>query len=158
MGGRGGGRARGRGRGRGRAARSPSPATPSASSPEMDVEGPVLFEFLLVLKGDPRGIQRLPDSFAVYVAGDDRPGTMHLREASSGFYRWIVDVIYDARGKMYLHIGWEKFARRHSLEAGFILLFSYFGDRDMSVKVFDETCCRRDKHDNHGDSTDEEDD
>ncbi|KAK1609418.1 hypothetical protein QYE76_033091 [Lolium multiflorum] len=68
-----------------------------------DEEGPVLFEFLLVLKGDPRGIQRLPDSFAVYVAGDDRPGTMHLREASSGFYRWIVDVIYDARGKIPQH-------------------------------------------------------
>ncbi|KAK1682693.1 hypothetical protein QYE76_043541 [Lolium multiflorum] len=86
------------------------------------------------------------------------PGTMHLREASSGFYLWIVDVIYDARGKMYLHIGWEKFARHHSLEAGFILLFSYFGDRDMSVKVFDETRCRRDYHGHHGDSTDEEDD
>ncbi|KAK1669869.1 hypothetical protein QYE76_058028 [Lolium multiflorum] len=124
----------------------------------MDVEGPVLFEFVLVLKGDPRGIQRLPDPFAVYVAGDDRPGTLHLREASSGFYRWIVDVIYDGRGKMYLHIGWEKFARHHRLEAGFILLFTYYGDRDLSVKVFDETRCRRDNHDNHGDSTDEEDD
>ncbi|KAK1606238.1 hypothetical protein QYE76_029911 [Lolium multiflorum] len=75
--------------------------------------------------------------------------------ASCGYYRWIVDAIYDARGKMYLNIGWEKFARHHSLEAGFILLFSYFGDRDMSVKVFDETRCRRDYH---GDSTDEEDD
>ncbi|KAK1699002.1 hypothetical protein QYE76_015699 [Lolium multiflorum] len=152
---RGGGRARGCGRGRGRAARSLSPATPLSSSSEMDVEVGMLFEFVLVLKGDPRGIQRLPDSFVEYVAGDDRPSTMHLREASCGYYRWIVDVIYDARGKMYLHIGWEKFARHHSLEAGFVLLFSYFGDRDMSVKVFDETRCRRDYH---GDSTDEEDD
>ncbi|KAK1668737.1 hypothetical protein QYE76_056896 [Lolium multiflorum] len=155
MAGRGGGRARGRGRGHGRAARSSSPATLSSSSSEMGVEVGVLFEFVLVLKGDPRGIQRLPDTFAEYIAGDDRPGTMHLREASCGYYRWIVDVIYDARGKMYLHIGWEKFARHHSLEAGFILLFSYFGDMDMSVKVFDETRCRRDYH---GDSTDEEDD
>ncbi|KAK1604551.1 hypothetical protein QYE76_028224 [Lolium multiflorum] len=111
----------------------------------MDVEPGVLFKFVLVLKGDPRGIQRLPDSFAEYVAGNDRPRTMHLREASCGC-RWIVDVIYDARGKMYLNIGWEKFARYHSLEAGFILLFSYLGDRDMSVKVFDETRCRRDYH------------
>ncbi|KAK1645900.1 hypothetical protein QYE76_063705 [Lolium multiflorum] len=121
----------------------------------MDVEPDVLFEFVLVLKGDPRGIQRLPDSFADYVTGDDRPRTMHLWEAACGYYRWIVDVIYDAGGKMYLNIGWEKFARHHSLEAGFILLFSYFGDMDMSVKVFDETRCRRDYH---GDSTDEEDD
>ncbi|KAK1698273.1 hypothetical protein QYE76_014970 [Lolium multiflorum] len=87
------------------------------------------------------------------TSGDDRPRTIHLREAACGYYRWIVDVIYDARGKMYLNIGWEKFARHHSLQAG--LLFSYFGDRDMSVKVFDETRCRRDYQ---GDNTDEEDD
>ncbi|KAK1605366.1 hypothetical protein QYE76_029039 [Lolium multiflorum] len=118
----------------------------------MDVESGVLFEFVLVLKGDPRGIQRLPDSFAV---ARRPPRMMHLREASCGYYRWIIDVIYDARSKMYLNIGWEKFARHHSLEAGFILLFSYFGDRDMSVKVFDETRCRRDYH---GDNTGEEDD
>ncbi|KAK1692958.1 hypothetical protein QYE76_009655 [Lolium multiflorum] len=91
-------------------------------------------------------------SFAEHVAGDAR-----ARCTAGGFVRllrWIVDVIDDAR-KMYLNIGWEKFARHHSLEAGFILPFSYFGDRDMSVKVFDETRCRRDYH---GDITDEEDD
>jgi hypothetical protein len=119
----------------------------------MDVEGPVLFEFVLVLKGDPRGIQRLPDPFAVYVAGDDRPGTLHLREASSGFYRWIVDVIYDGRGKMYLYIGWEKFTRYHDLQAGYVLTFSYLGKRDMSVKVFDEMRCRQHYH---GDSDEED--
>jgi hypothetical protein len=44
---------------------------------------------------------------------------------------------------MYLHISWEKFARYHRLEAGFMLVFSYFGDRDASVKVFDETRCQQ---------------
>ena len=115
----------------------------------------MLFEFIVVLKGDPHGIQRLPDDFADFVTDDERPGSLHVREDGCRCCRWIVDVIYDARGKMYLNIGWEKFARHHSLQAGFILLFSYFGDRDMSVKVFDETRCRRDYH---GDSTDEEDD
>ncbi|KAK1652256.1 hypothetical protein QYE76_070061 [Lolium multiflorum] len=52
---------------------------------------------------------------------------MHLREASCGYYRWIVDAIYDARDKMYLNIGWEKFARHHSLEAGFILYLVHPG-------------------------------
>ncbi|KAK1617381.1 hypothetical protein QYE76_022898 [Lolium multiflorum] len=118
----------------------------------MDEEGSMLFEFVLVLKGDPRGIQRLPDTFADFVAGDDCPGTLHLREHSCGYYRWIVDVIYDTRGKMYLHIGWEKFARHHSLQAGFVLVFSYFGDRNMSGKVFDETRCRRNYH---GDSAED---
>ncbi|KAK1642821.1 hypothetical protein QYE76_060626 [Lolium multiflorum] len=140
------GRGRGRGSSRGRGASTSSPTTPSSSSSDMDDERPVLFEFVLVLKGDPRGIQRLPDTFADFAAGDDRPGTLHLREAACGYYRWIVDVIYDVRGKMYLHIGWEKFARHHSLQAGFVLVFSYFGDRDMSVKVFDEQRCRRNYH------------
>jgi hypothetical protein len=121
----------------------------------MDEEGPVLFEFFVILKGDPHGIKRLPDTFADFVAGDERPGSLHLREAACGFCRWIVDVIYDAHGEMYLHIGWEKFARYHRLQAGFVLVFSYFGERDMSVKVFDKMRCRRNCH---GDNTDENDD
>jgi hypothetical protein len=65
-----------------------------------------------------------------------------------------MDVLFDGCGKMYLHTGWEKFARYQGLEAGCVLTFSYLGEADMSVKVFDETRCRR--H-HHGD-TDEEDD
>ena len=47
----------------------------------------MLFEFIVVLKGDPHGIQRLPDTFADFVAGDERPGSLHLREAACGFCR-----------------------------------------------------------------------
>ncbi|KAK1617078.1 hypothetical protein QYE76_022595 [Lolium multiflorum] len=157
MAGRGGGRGRGRGRGRGhgKAARSLSPATPSSSSSDLqEEERQVLFEFVVVLKGDPHGIQRLPDTFADFVAGDE-PGSLHLREAACGCCRWIVDVNYDACGKMYLHIDWEKFASYHHLKAGFVLMFSYLGEGDMSVKVFDETRCRRHYH---GDNTEEDDD
>ncbi|KAK1664496.1 hypothetical protein QYE76_052655 [Lolium multiflorum] len=57
---------------------------------------------------------------------------------------------------MYLHIGWKKFACYHRLEAGFILMFSYFGDRDASVKVFDETCCRRNYHGNSAEDDDDQ--
>jgi hypothetical protein len=59
------------------------------------------------------------------------------------------------RGKMYLHTDWEKFARCHHLEAGFVLTFSFLGEADMSVKVFDKTRCRRHYHDVN---TEEEDD
>jgi hypothetical protein len=56
---------------------------------------------------------------------------------------------------MYLHVvGWEKFARYHRLEAGFMLLFSYLGKGDMSVTVFDDTRYRRHYHD---DSAEEDD-
>jgi hypothetical protein len=43
-------------------------------------------------------------------------------------------------------------ARHHNLEAGIILVFSYLGEKDMSVKVFDETRFRRDYR---GDTADE---
>jgi hypothetical protein len=36
-----------------------------------------------------------------------------------------------------------------------MLVFSYFGDRNVRVKVFDETRCRRNYH---GDSAEEDDD
>ncbi|KAK1621364.1 hypothetical protein QYE76_026881 [Lolium multiflorum] len=158
MSGRGGGRPRGRGRGRGRAAeRSSPPPTPSSSSSEMDVEPTCCSSSSSFV--DRARIRRLPDSFAEYVGAVRR-----ARCILGGFVRLLpVDrrCDHDARGKMYLNIGWEKFARHHSLEAGFILRFSYFGNRDMSVKVFDERRCRRDYHndmDYYGDKTDEEDD
>jgi hypothetical protein len=64
-----------------------------------------------------------------------------------------VDVLFDGRNKMYLHTGWEKFARSHDLQAGCMLTFCYEGDDEMSVKVFDDTCYRR-----HYYADDEEDD
>ena len=114
----------------------------------------MLFEFVVVLKGDPLGIQKLPDKFGNFIAGNE-PASLHLREAACHCHRWIVDVLFDTRDKMYLHIGWEKFTRHHSLEAGFVLLFSYFGDRDMSVKVFNETCSRRHYHGNNAEEDDD---
>ncbi|KAK1653627.1 hypothetical protein QYE76_071432 [Lolium multiflorum] len=139
----------------GKAARSPSPATPSSSSSDLqEEERQVLFEFVVLLNGDPLGIQRLPEKFADFVAGNE-PASLHLREAACGCCRWIVDVICDARGKMYLHIGWEKFTRYHHLQAGFVLTFSYLGEGDMSIKVFDETRYRRHYHDDSAEEDEE---
>ncbi|KAK1626766.1 hypothetical protein QYE76_001081 [Lolium multiflorum] len=39
----------------------------------------MLSELVVVLKGDPLGIQRLPDKFAEFVAGNEPP-VLHLRE------------------------------------------------------------------------------
>ncbi|KAK1617835.1 hypothetical protein QYE76_023352 [Lolium multiflorum] len=159
MAGRGGGRGRvcgrGRGHGRDRVACSPSPATPLSSLSDLqEEEREVLFEFVVILKGDPLGIQRLPDKFADFVAGNEL-ASLHLREDACDCYRWIVDVTFDARSKMYLHTGWEKLARYHDLEAGCMLTFAYLGEADMSVKVFDETRCRRHYHDDRAEEDDD---
>ncbi|XP_051221641.1 B3 domain-containing protein Os03g0212300-like [Lolium perenne] len=111
------------------------------------------FEFIVVLNGDPLSIQRLPDKFAEFVAGNE-PAALQLREAGGGFCRWPVDVLLDGREKMYLHTGWEEFARFYGLQAGCVLTFSYQGDEQVSVKVFDGTSCRRHYH---GDDKEEED-
>nr|XP_051196884.1 B3 domain-containing protein Os03g0212300-like [Lolium perenne] len=107
----------------------------------------------VVFIGEPLGIQRLSDKFADFVANNEL-AVLHLREASCDYCRWPVDMLFDGRAKMYLHTGWEKFARYHDLEAGCVLAFSYLGDADMSVKVFDDTRCR---HHYHSD-TDEDND
>ncbi|KAK1621133.1 hypothetical protein QYE76_026650 [Lolium multiflorum] len=137
--GRGPGRPRGRGRGRrggaARAPRSPSPASSSSSHEER------CFEFLLRIDDDPLGIKRLPDKFAEFVDGVE-PAHLQLREASCNFCRWSVEVLFDGQGKMYLHTGWDKFARDLHLEPGCQLTFLYEGDGEMIVKVFDDTACR----------------
>ncbi|KAK1670379.1 hypothetical protein QYE76_058538 [Lolium multiflorum] len=137
--GRGPGRPRGRGRGRrggaARAPRSPSPASSSSSDEER------CFEFLLRIDDDPLGIKRLPDKFAEFVDGVE-PAHLQLREAGCNFCRWSVEVLFDGQGKMYLHTGWDKFARDLHLEPGCQLTFLYEGDGEMIVKVFDDTTCR----------------
>ncbi|KAK1602741.1 hypothetical protein QYE76_008300 [Lolium multiflorum] len=138
------GRGQGRGRGRGcagaaRPARSPSHVTSYSS------EGGWEFEFIVVLNGDPLGIQRLSDKFAEFVASSE-PVALQLREVGCGFCRCPVDVLFDGRVKMYLHTVWEMFARFHDLQGSCILTFSYQGDEEMSVKVFDDTSCRRHYH------------
>jgi hypothetical protein len=64
----------------------------------------VLFEFVVVLKGNPLNIQRLPDKFTDFVAGNE-PALLDLREVACDCCRWPVDVLFDGRGKMYLHTG-----------------------------------------------------
>jgi hypothetical protein len=55
---------------------------------------------------------------------------------------WPVEVLFDGEGRMYLDAVFKKFARAHSLEVGCMLLCPYKGDDDMSVSVYDDSCCR----------------
>jgi hypothetical protein len=56
---------------------------------------------------------------------------------------------------MYLHTGWDKFARAHNLEVGCLLTFLYEGVGEMIVKVLDKTSYRRHYHtDESGENND----
>jgi hypothetical protein len=62
--------------------------------------------------------------------------------------------LFDVQGKVYMHTGWDKFARAHNLEVGCLLIFLYEGDGEMIVKVFDKTSCPRHYHtDESGEDT-----
>ena len=155
MAGAGGRRGRGRGRrGRGRSTEAAEPPRAPSPAPSSSSEDAWCFEFLLRIDDDPLGIKRLPDKFAEFVGGAE-PAELLLREASSGACVWPIDVLFDGQCVMYLHTGWEKFARAHNLAAGCMLSFIYQGDGEMVVKVFDETACRRHYHtDNSGEDSD----
>ncbi|KAK1685998.1 hypothetical protein QYE76_046846 [Lolium multiflorum] len=85
----------GRGRGRdGRAARLALPVEDEAEYPYDKY-----FKFV-VLINDPFGKKKLPDKFTKF-----EPTEVTQREASGGFCRWFVEVLFDGEGKMYLHTG-----------------------------------------------------
>ena len=146
------GRGRGRGRrGRGRAgrvARSPSP--PSSSSSDEDCHHVHHFEFVVHITTDPFGRKKLPDKFAEFLDGRE-PAEVYLREASCGFCRWTVEVWFDGQGKIFLSSGWEDFAREHNIEVGCLVQFSYEGDGNMVVKVFDDGDSESCRVHHHGD-------
>nr|XP_051221943.1 B3 domain-containing protein Os03g0212300-like [Lolium perenne] len=135
----------GRSRGRARAARRARPSSPAPSSSS---EGEWEFQFIVVLNGDPLDIQRMSDKFAEFLAGNEL-AALQLREVGCSFCRWPVDVLFDGSGRMYLHTGWEKFTRFKDLQAGCVLNFCYQGGEERSVKVFDDTSCRRHYHDDN---------
>ena len=54
-----------------------------------------------------------------------------------------MEVWFDGAGHMYLHDGWEEFARVHDLRAGHFIVFTYDGVAVLDVKIFDNTMCHR---------------
>jgi hypothetical protein len=103
------------------------------------------FEFVVQITEDPLGRKKLPNKFAEFLAGW-KTASVNLREDSCGQCRWPVEVLFDGQGKMYLDTGFEKFARIHGLEVGCLLLCRYEGDCNMSVSVFNDSCCHRHYH------------
>ena len=93
-------------------------------------------------------MKKLPDKFLDFLDGEELLG-LHLKEAGCNICSWQVDVLADGRGKLYMHIGWEEFARDHNLSVGCVLTFLYEGDGQTTVKIFDDTCCRRRYHCEH---------
>ena len=111
---------------------------------------------MIRIDGDPYGTKRLPDGFAEFIDGEE-PAVLQLHEEGCLVCRWPVDMWVDGHGKMYLHAGWEKFARDHKIEPGFVLVFTYIGYAELAVKVVNDTSCRRYYHAKDADE-DEDDD
>ena len=93
--------------------------------------------FVVHITAEPFARKKLPDKFAEFLDGRE-PAEMFLREESCGVCRWTVQVWFDGEGKMFLSSGWEEFAREHNIEVGCLVQFSYEGDGNMVVKVFDD--------------------
>ena len=123
---------------------SPPRSTSPAPSSSLEEEART-FEFIIRIAGDPFSTKRLPDGFADFVDGEE-PVVLQLHEEGCLVCRWPVDMWVDGHGKMYLHAGWEKFAHDHKIQPGFVLVFTYEGYAELSVKVFDGTVRHRYYH------------
>jgi hypothetical protein len=92
------------------------------------------------------GTKRLSNKFMEFLASQEPP-EVHLREASCGVFRCLVEVLLDGQGDMYLDRGFDKFAREPNLEVRCLLHFFYEVDIEMRVKVFDDPSCPKHYHD-----------
>ncbi|KAK1613190.1 hypothetical protein QYE76_036863 [Lolium multiflorum] len=88
---------------------------------------------------------RLPQRFALIVDGQEPHHVLlHVSGGATGI--WPAEVMFDGEGWMFLHNGWRRFTRSHAIDVGHFVVFKYDGHDDFSVKVFDETMCRRHYH------------
>ncbi|CAM0883976.1 unnamed protein product [Alopecurus aequalis] len=117
-------------------------STGKATLPEMsDLAGFQFYKFMYY------GISMeelvLPDKFASALRGRE-PREMKLRMACcEGRSAWDVEVIVDEYGDMCLGGGWREFAGANGLEPGQLLVFHFDGAALLTVKVFDDSDCRR---------------
>ena len=100
------------------------------------------FEFLSIMGEGFRRRLVLPRLLA-----DDLHGLplqdVELRESSGDQPIWDVRMRINGAGRMFLDLGWPKFADLYQLSSGLILKFRNRGNGQFAVKVFDETMCRR---------------
>ncbi|KAK1632769.1 hypothetical protein QYE76_007084 [Lolium multiflorum] len=61
------------------------------------------------------------------------------------------DMMRLPRGHMFFHNGWRHFARSHVIEVGHFIVFKYDSHSVFTIKVFDETMCRRHYHSDEDD-------
>jgi hypothetical protein len=54
-----------------------------------------------------------------------------------------VELLFDRTGTPYLANGWRRFCKRHEIMADHFVVFSYDGEHQITVSVFDQTMCRR---------------
>jgi hypothetical protein len=55
---------------------------------------------------------------------------------------WTAELLFDRTGTPYLASGWRRFCQRHKIMAGHFVVFTYDGDHQITIMVFDETMCR----------------
>ena len=68
---------------------------------------------------------------------------LRLREASGEQAIWAMESWANNPGTHYLGKAWTYFADHYELQVGYILKFRYRGKGHLSVKIFDDTFCRR---------------
>ncbi|KAK1615178.1 hypothetical protein QYE76_020695 [Lolium multiflorum] len=87
----------------------------------------------------------LAQRFASIIDGQE-PHHVFMCVSGAATGMWPAKVMFDGEGQMFLHNGWRRCARSHTVEARHFVFIKYDIHEDFSVKVFDETMCRRHYH------------
>jgi hypothetical protein len=84
-------------------------------------------------------LQKIPVKFAARFKGKIS-GTIQLKARNGSICEIAVKTCAD---KMILQSGWEEFVNEHDLEKGDFLVFSYNGDSQFRVEIYDPSGCEK---------------
>jgi hypothetical protein len=84
---------------------------------------------------------RLPRKFSDVI--DVRTNRVLLRVCGGATGIWPTELLFDHTGTPYLASGWRRFCQCHEIVASDFIVFNYYDDHQITVKVFDETMCHR---------------
>jgi hypothetical protein len=76
--------------------------------------------------------------------GKNPPTSFMVEDGSGGQPLYLVEVLHDEEGKIYLTEGWAKFFAEYDLKRGWSLILTHrFGLPILCVRVVDDSGCAR---------------
>jgi hypothetical protein len=74
---------------------------------------------------------------------DVRTNQVMMRVCGGATGTWPMKLLYDRTGTLCLASRWRRFCQRHGVMPGYLVVFNFNSDHQITVTIFDDDMCRR---------------